>query len=96
MDNIDNSGTVGATWTIFIPGTNSPVPNAYKNNSPVFPVNDTVVICQNNYFEYPISATDPDGDSLSYMFCNAYPGASQGNPVPASASPPPYFSLPST
>lgn len=94
MDNIANSSGVGNTWTIHIPGTISPIPNADHNSSPVFPINDTVLVCQNHAFSYSFGASDPDGDSLSYAFCYAYEGGSSTivNPDPASA--PPYSSVP--
>lgn len=96
MDNIINSGDVGNTYTITIPGTSSPVANANKNNSPDFLVNDTVVVCQNSFFSYPFKATDVDGDSLSYSLCSAYVG---GAPPPGEAEPnpaknPPYSEVP--
>lgn len=94
MDNIINSGGVGNTYTIKIPGTSIAIPNAIKNSSPNFPINDTVVICENNYFVYPFSATDPNGDSLSYSFCTSFDGGSQTDPKPQFASSPPYSSVP--
>jgi len=94
MDNIIGSGTVGNTYTIQIPGTSSPVPDAIKNSSPNFPINDTVVICQNSYFKYSFSASDPNGDSLSYAFCTSYIGGSTTDIAPQISSPPPYSSVP--
>lgn len=98
MDNVDNSASIGDTYTIAIPGTSSPVTDAYKNSSPVFPINDTILVCQNNYFEFPFKAVDPDGDSLSYSLCDAYAG---GGPNGADATPdpaanPPYSVVPYT
>jgi gliding motility-associated-like protein len=94
VDNITNSGNVGNTYSILIPGTSSRVPNANKNSSPVFPTDDTIVVCENNYFEFPFTATDPDGDSLSYALCDAYPGGSFDTPEPVPADPPPYETVP--
>lgn len=94
INNVVASGSVGNTFSILIPGTNSVVPNAELNSSPVFQVNDTAVICGNSFFAYSFSATDKDGDSLSYEFCNAIEGATQGAPAPNTATPPPYFSVP--
>ncbi|MEO6358334.1 MAG: PKD domain-containing protein [Ferruginibacter sp.] len=94
MDNIANSGTVGNTYTIKIPGTASPVPDAIKNSSPEFPVNDTAVICENSFFRYPFSASDPDKDSLSYSFCNSYSGGTATEPAPVIADAPPYNTVP--
>lgn len=94
MDNLTGSGSVGNTWSIDIPGTNAPIPNADHNSSPAFPINDTFLVCQNNYFTIPFGTTDPDGDSLSYSFCYAYEGGDQTNINPDPASAPPYSSVP--
>lgn len=94
MDNIRNSGAVGNTYSIQIPGTQSQVTDANKNSSPIFPVNDTVVICENSYFEYKVNATDPDGDKLSYGFCDAFLGGSANQPAPEPSSTPPFNSVP--
>jgi gliding motility-associated-like protein len=90
MDNIQNSANVGNTYTTFIPGNNSDVPNAPRNSSPRFPVNDTAVVCANSPFSYPFSATDPNGDSLVYFFCTAFQGGSTGTPEPNPSAPPPF------
>ncbi|MES2429642.1 MAG: PKD domain-containing protein [Bacteroidota bacterium] len=97
MDNIVNSGDVGNTYTIQIPGTNSPVANANKNNSPDFLINDTIVVCQNSFFSYPFKATDEDGDSLTYALCSAFLGGGpppNGDAEPNPAAQPPYSSVP--
>ncbi len=102
--NIASSGTIGNTYSINIPGTNAPQ-NGFDNKSPVFPINDTVVVCANNYFEYSFQATDPDPtDRLTYEFCDAWVGGGQNNspnnpgdpngPTPDPALPPPYSSVP--
>src|SRR5215472_7860152 len=52
MQNVTNSNQVGNTYSITIPGTSVGM-NAEKNSSPIFPINDTIVVCGNNYFEYP-------------------------------------------
>ena len=92
IQNVVNSGTVGNTFDIKIPGTSQ---NAQTNSSPLFPVNDTVVVCSNSSFQYSFQATDADpGDSLSYEFCNAVEGADQTNSAPPTAANPPYFSVP--
>ena len=65
--NISNSGSDGITINGTIPGiVNSN--DYYKNSSPDFAFKDTSIICYNGAFSYPFSATDPDGDSLSYAF----------------------------
>ncbi|MFZ4059345.1 MAG: PKD domain-containing protein, partial [Ferruginibacter sp.] len=90
MDNINNSANVGNTYTILIPGNSSAVANAPRNSSPIFPVNDTAVVCGGSFFRYPFSAVDPDGDSLVYSFCTAFEGGTSGSPEPNPAGPPPY------
>ena len=57
IQNINNSGAVGNTFDIKIPGTNL---NAATNSSPIFPVNDTVVVCGVSNFQYSFKATNPD------------------------------------
>ena len=91
--NIENSGAVGNTYSIEIPGTNAGL-NAEKNNSAQFIIGDTSVVCGGSPFTLPFVATDPDGDSLSYSFCDALEGASTNDPGPQTASNPIYFSTP--
>lgn len=94
INNIVNSGAVGNTFSIDIPGSSSAVSGAQTNSSPVFLVNDTAVICRNSYFQYSFQASDINGDSLAYEFCDAIEGADQTSPAPTTASSPPYFSVP--
>ncbi|MBL7743336.1 MAG: gliding motility-associated C-terminal domain-containing protein [Chitinophagaceae bacterium] len=94
IQNIANSGTVGNTFSINIPGTAIGL-NAVTNSSPAFLINDTAVVCSGSYFQYSFSASDPNpGDSLSYEFCSAIEGGSQTTPAPVTASSPPYSSVP--
>jgi gliding motility-associated-like protein len=90
MDNVVNSGQVGNTYTIKIPGTSSPIPDANKNSSPDFLINDTAVLCAGSFFSLSLAASDVDGDSLSYSLCSAYDGGSVSNPIPDPAEPPGY------
>lgn len=90
MQNIQNSANTGNTYSISIPSTNSLVPNANKNSSPDFPVNDTAVVCGGTYFTYPFSATDKDGDALTYSLCSAFIGGSSNQSAPNPAPAPPY------
>jgi len=87
------SNSLGNTYTIQIPGTRFGN-DAPKNSSPFFSERDTVVVCYNTSFELDYSATDPDGDSLTYEFSAALNGAGQSNPNPGTSLPPPYTSLP--
>lgn len=87
------SSSFGNTYTITIPG-NAPSPQHVVNNSPVFSMRDTLLVCYNSSIELDYSATDPDGDSLVYAFAPAFNGADQSNPAPGTAAAPPYGSLP--
>lgn len=60
----------GANYMAVIPGTNL-VPNA-RNSSPFSTVRDTSLVCNDELFNLDYSATDSDGDSISYSFCAAY------------------------
>jgi gliding motility-associated-like protein len=90
MDNVQNSEQVGNTYTTKIPGTSSTIPDANKNSSPDFSINDTAVVCGGSFFSLSLAATDLDGDSLSYSLCAAYDGGTPTNPVPDPAEPPGY------
>jgi gliding motility-associated-like protein len=93
VTNVSNSGSVGATYTAEIPG-NSVLATAPQNNSAQFIGADTVVVCKNSPIIYDFSARDGDNDQLSYSFCSAYFGASQGTPAPGAPSSPPYGAVP--
>ena len=74
------------------------------NSSPRFSQLPPLFICANSYLQFDNSATDPDGDSLSYSLVNALQGASSACPNPSpggggpgcntQASPPPYLAVP--
>lgn len=84
-----NSSTVGNTYSVNIPGGAN-----QQNSSAVFLVNDTAVVCSNSTIQIPFSATDPNGDSLSYFFCAAWDGADQTTSAPTTAAVPPYGTIP--
>jgi len=86
------SNILGNTYTLSIPG-NAVNPQHVINNSPVFSMRDTLLVCYNAPIELDYSATDPDGDSLAYTFTPAINGGGQNDPAPASASAPPYSAL---
>ncbi len=98
INNISNlqapSNEAGVTYTISIPGVNTPIANAHINSSPRFNFNDTTIVCAENPFSVSFAATDSDGDSLVYSFCNSYTGASQADPNPGTSSPPPFAPVP--
>lgn len=87
------SNNVGETWTVNIPGSAAPL-DAERNSSARFSQNDTAIICEGALFTFDFSAVDPNNDSLIYEFCDAYNGAIGTNPAPATASPPPYSTVP--
>jgi len=94
INNVSGSGSVGNTFTARIPGT-ATAPGAETNSSPSFLINDTVVVCRNSFFQYSFQATDRDGDSLSYYFCDAFQGGDAGaNSAPNPAANPPYSTVP--
>lgn len=82
INNIINPGNEGSTIVCSIPPTNV----ASFNNSAEFKNYPPLVICNANPLQYDHSATDPDGDSLTYEFCNAL--VEHNDPAP-----PPYDSV---
>ena len=98
VDNITNLGVaigVGASYVGSIAGTNT-LGNmtSNHNSSPQFYLRDTALVCQNRNFTLDFSASDPDGDVLTYGFCDAYTGGTEGNPVVTNPPPPPYNVVP--
>ena len=84
--NVTDPGDNGSTYYCTIPGT-------FDNNSAVFKYNPAQIICLNNPLSYDNSATDTDGDSLSYGFSAALNccGGPDVKPNPPLA--PPYDSV---
>ncbi|MEO6832468.1 MAG: PKD domain-containing protein [Chitinophagaceae bacterium] len=82
--NIVDPGSTGATYYCVIPPSGEF--GKVVNNSAVFKNYPPQIICINNPLFYDNSATDADGDSLSYEFCTAYNGgsANDAKPVPMS------------
>lgn len=91
--NVFNSNTVGITYSNTIPGAINGVDYS-KNSSPEFAQKDTAVICFKSNFTFDFSATDKDGDSLSYSFCNGLMGGSNSQSQPNPPSNPPYSGIP--
>ena len=90
--NFVNSVSYGVINTNTIPGVLGGT--VYRNNSsPVFAVRDTTVICFKTNFVYDVSATDPDGDSLSYAFCAAKGDLESANSNSTNWAPP-YDDMP--
>lgn len=76
--NLNNPGQVGTTFFCEIP----PNQEVVCNTSAVFENLPPQIICINNPLVYDHSAFDADGDSLSYEFCDAYPGGMTTSPKP--------------
>ncbi len=82
----------GATYFTELPGTEE---GKLGNSSPTFNKEEATLVCANKKFIYDFSATDPDGDQLSYSFCDAYKGGrtTDQSGIPAQSDPPPYYSV---
>jgi gliding motility-associated-like protein len=83
ISNIVDPGSNGATYAIEI----TPEAQLNCNNSPVFNEFPPTVVCVANDFQFDHSASDAEGDSLVYSFCNPLKGggligdrANPGNP----------------
>ena len=83
IDNIGQPDGTGATFFITIPPAELGL-----NNSAIFKNSPPQIICANNPLVYDNSATDPDGDSLTYEFCEAFKGGSPNDPIPSPKAPP--------
>lgn len=82
IDNLANLGpnvNIGSSYTCMIHGTKY-IGNDGINSSPSFAVKDTVLICRNRPFKLDFGAQDPDGDALTYEFCDAYAAPPGGQP----------------
>lgn len=95
MRNVENDpgrerGT-GSTYACFIPGT-AQLSATGINNSPQF-INSISTLCRERKFSLDFSASDPDGDVLTYNFSYAYNGGTTKDPTPVNPAPPPYGSV---
>ncbi|MGN6569267.1 MAG: PKD domain-containing protein [Flavipsychrobacter sp.] len=86
VQNIVNPAAIGATYSCTIPDS-----TIKCNNSAVFKNYPPQIICINNPLIYDHSATDPDGDSLSYEFCTDYSGGEDSSNGPTIPAPPPFL-----
>ncbi|MFN0032353.1 MAG: PKD domain-containing protein [Flavobacteriales bacterium] len=83
--NLDNPQDQGTTITVHIPGVNE-VNAAEPNSSAQFVNFPPVALCANAEFWFDASASDVDGDSLSYHFCTPFQGGDPDFPAPAPAN----------
>lgn len=86
INNLSQETSVGSTYVTKIPGTN--VLGAGHNSSPRFNVRDTALVCSSKKFVLDFGATDEDGDSLSYSFCEGY-----GSSIRSESQPPSTLTL---
>jgi gliding motility-associated-like protein len=93
--NIQTPEDVGTTITTKIP----PALTIGCDDSPIFRNTPPLAICLGSKFEFDHSATDSDGDSLVYSFCDPYVGGgtiTRPDPTvpngvtPIPSTPPPY------
>lgn len=87
VTNLINPDDTGLTWEIHIPG---PTNNEHINSSPRFTNYPPLALCNNVNLNFDHSATDPDGDSLSYALVTPNSGATPANPMPQPPPSPPY------
>ncbi len=83
--NIANPGSVGSSLVCNI----NPTSTTY-NSSATFTDWAQQIVCTNSSFTIDNSASDADGDSLSYEFCNVFVGGKPDDAKPRSITPPPY------
>ncbi|MEY3083861.1 MAG: hypothetical protein RL037_41 [Bacteroidota bacterium] len=88
ISNLINPDDAGLTLTTHVPGSETGFTN---NSSPRFTNYPPILLCNNEEKVIDHSATDPDGDSLSYALITPFTGGSSANPAPNQALPPPYF-----
>lgn len=88
ISNITNPGSRGNTYTVQIPSMDNSC-----NSTPAFTTVPPIVLCLGDQLNIDASATDSNGDSLYYEFCDIFTGGSSGNPSPSTATPPPYTTI---
>ena len=86
-----SGASVGATYTAEIPPSTGL--NAFINNSAVFSLKDTTLVCKDLDFNLDFGANDPDKDSLVYSFCGAYDGGTATDAALKPPSSPPYGTI---
>jgi gliding motility-associated-like protein len=75
IDNLSAPLNEGVTFLAHVPSSNL----ANCNSMPTFDKVPPIFLCVNELFSFDHSATDPDGDSLSYSLTNPYTGTNFQN-----------------
>lgn len=88
VTNLNNPDDTGLTLTCHIPGSEN---NFFENSSARFTNYPPLVLCNNENLNFDHSATDPDGDVLTYELVTPNAGANSINPAP---NPPPAPTYP--
>ena len=87
--NIVNPDDTGLTLTTHVPGIETGFAN---NSSPRFVNYPPILICNNEQLLFDHSATDPDGDELTYSLVTPFAGGDSFDPAPIAPAPP-YFPI---
>lgn len=87
ITNLISPDDTGLTLQAFVPPAGS---NHYVNSSARFVNYPPLVICNNEDLNFDHSATDADGDSLSYQLVTPNAGANSFTPAPNPIPNPPY------
>lgn len=87
ISNLINPEDQGFTLTCHVP---TDANNYYINSSARFNDYPPQLLCNNEDLIFDHSASDPDGDVLVYSLVSPNQGASDINPAPNNAPPPPY------
>lgn len=85
ITNVFDPGNQGAVYSAYIPPT-----TPFQNTSPVFNNLPPLFICVNAPLVFDYSATDADGDVLTYSLCTPFNGGSTADPAPNPPLGPPY------
>lgn len=88
ITNVFDPGNQGAVYSAYIPPT-----TPFQNTSPVFNNLPPLFICVNAPLVFDYSATDADGDVLTYSLCTPFNGGSTADPAPNPPLGPPYQNI---
>lgn len=87
INNLISPEDTGLTLTINVPGSEN---GNFQNNSPRFTNYPPLVLCNNDNWTFNHSATDADGDQLSYALVTPFAGGTDIDPMPIPIPAPNY------